>query len=104
LSVGGQGLAQSGGQGLCPVGFSFPGGDEVLEHRREVGSLQLGRSCFLRDGERVFHTYSHYARGTEGTQTPYTLLDLTAMGRQEDWEKPEGRADDPRPPQPAFER
>lgn len=63
-----------------------------------------GRSCFLRDGDRVFHTYSHFARATEATQTPYTLLDLTAMGRQEDWEKPEGRADKPRPPQPAFER
>jgi predicted dithiol-disulfide oxidoreductase (DUF899 family) len=63
-----------------------------------------GRSCFIRDKNRVFHTYSHYARALEGTQTPYTLLDLTAMGRQEDWEEPKGRADDPRPPQPAFER
>ncbi len=63
-----------------------------------------GRSCFVRDGDRVFHTYSHFARATEATQTPYTLLDLTAMGRQEHWEKPPGRADDPRPPQPAFER
>lgn len=63
-----------------------------------------GRSSFIRDDNRVFHTYSHFARATEGTQTPYALLDLTAMGRQEDWEEPAGRADDPRPPQPAFER
>ena len=63
-----------------------------------------GRSCFLCDGDWVFHTYSHFARATEGTQTPYTLLDLTALGRQEDWEKPEGRADEAPPPKPAFER
>ena len=24
-----------------------------------------GTSCFLRDGDRVFHTYSMYARGAE---------------------------------------
>ena len=65
-----------------------------------------GRSCFLRDGERIFHTSSHFARATEGTQTPYTLLDLTAPGRADttDWEKPEGRADDRQRPPPAFEQ
>lgn len=63
-----------------------------------------GRSCFLREGDRVFHTYSHFARALESTQTPYTLLDLTVLGRQEDWEEPAGRTDDPRPPHPAFER
>jgi predicted dithiol-disulfide oxidoreductase (DUF899 family) len=38
-------------------------------------------------------TYSTYARGTEqaGADT-YALLDLTALGRQEDWEEPKGRA------------
>jgi predicted dithiol-disulfide oxidoreductase (DUF899 family) len=51
-----------------------------------------GTSYFLRDGERVFHTYSTFARGTEQTGGSYYFLDLTALGRQEDWEEPKGRA------------
>lgn len=53
---------------------------------------QPGLSCFLRDGERVFHTYSTYARGTEVVGGPHYFLDLTALGRQEDWEQPKGRS------------
>jgi predicted dithiol-disulfide oxidoreductase (DUF899 family) len=51
-----------------------------------------GMSYFLRDGDRVFHTYSSYARGAEMTGGSYYFLDLTALGRQEDWEEPKGRA------------
>ena len=49
-------------------------------------------SCFLRDGDGIFHTNSTYARGTEYLAGAYTFLDLTALGRQEDWEEPKGRA------------
>ncbi len=51
-----------------------------------------GASYFLRDGDRVFHTYSTFARGAEQTGGSYYFLDLTALGRQEDWEEPKGRA------------
>ncbi len=51
-----------------------------------------GLSCFLLDGDQVFHTYSTWARGTDTTGSAYSLLDLTALGRQEDWEEPKGRA------------
>ena len=51
-----------------------------------------GLSCFLRNGEAVFHTYSTYARGGETVGGAYYFLDLTALGRQEDWEEPKGRA------------
>ncbi|HEX4060218.1 MAG TPA: DUF899 domain-containing protein [Streptosporangiaceae bacterium] len=51
-----------------------------------------GFSTFLRDGDEIFHTYSSYARGTEYVGNAYTLLDLTAFGRSEDWEEPKGRA------------
>jgi predicted dithiol-disulfide oxidoreductase (DUF899 family) len=51
-----------------------------------------GTSAFLRDGERVFHTYSTYARGTEQVGGTHYYLDMTALGRQEDWEQPRGRA------------
>src|SRR3954452_16570123 len=51
-----------------------------------------GLSVFLRDGERVFHTYSAYARGTDNLGFTSDLLDLTPLGRQEEWEEPKGRA------------
>ena len=61
-----------------------------------------GRSCFLQVDGRVFHTYSQYARGLEMTGGSYFFLDLTALGRQEDWEEPAGRADDARTNRPDF--
>jgi predicted dithiol-disulfide oxidoreductase (DUF899 family) len=51
-----------------------------------------GLSCFLRDGDSVFHTYSTYGRGGETIGGTAYLLDLTALGRQEEWEEPKGRA------------
>lgn len=53
-----------------------------------------GTSVFLRDGDRVFHTYSTYARGTEQVGGTHYYLDMTALGRQEAWEEPKGRAGD----------
>jgi predicted dithiol-disulfide oxidoreductase (DUF899 family) len=61
-----------------------------------------GISCFLREGDDVFHTYATYARGTEALGGAYAFLDLTALGRQEDWEQPEGRAADPYGAMPNF--
>jgi predicted dithiol-disulfide oxidoreductase (DUF899 family) len=61
-----------------------------------------GTSFFLRDGARVFHTYSTYARGAEWTGGSYAWLDLTPLGRQEEWEEPKGRADDPHVALPNF--
>jgi predicted dithiol-disulfide oxidoreductase (DUF899 family) len=61
-----------------------------------------GTSCFLRDGNRVFHTYSSYARGAEWTGGSYAYLDLTALGRQEEWEEPKGRARAAREARPDF--
>ena len=49
-------------------------------------------SAFLRVGDEVFHTYSSYGRGIEQFHNGYNYLDLTALGRQEDWEEPIGRA------------
>src|SRR4029453_14207982 len=61
-----------------------------------------GRSCFLQVDGRVFHTYSQYARALESTGGSYYFLDLTALGRQEDWEEPKGRSASVRGNQPAF--
>lgn len=71
-------------------------GDEPIE--------EPGMSCFLRDGDDVFHTYSVFARGAEMTGGSYYFLDLTALGRQEDWEEPKGRSDDARGNTPDFAR
>lgn len=51
-----------------------------------------GASCFLRKDDEVFHTYSTFGRGTEAMGGAYAFLDLTALGRQEDWEEPKGRS------------
>jgi len=59
-------------------------------------------SAFLRDGDDVFHTNTTYARGTEYLAAAYTFLDLTALGRQEDWEEPKGRAAAPHDASPDF--
>lgn len=52
---------------------------------------QPGNSIFIRQGDRIFHTYSAYERGCELLIGTLHYLDLTPFGRQEDWEKPEGR-------------
>jgi predicted dithiol-disulfide oxidoreductase (DUF899 family) len=61
-----------------------------------------GRSCFLQVDGRVYHTYSQYARGLESTGGSYYFLDLTALGRQEDWEEPKGRSESVRSAMPDF--
>jgi predicted dithiol-disulfide oxidoreductase (DUF899 family) len=50
-----------------------------------------GTNAFIRDGERVFRTYFVNARGDEALGTAWAYLDMTALGRQEEWEdSPEG--------------
>jgi predicted dithiol-disulfide oxidoreductase (DUF899 family) len=51
----------------------------------------FGLSVFLRDGDSVFRTYFTTARGVEALGSVWTFLDLTPLGRQEEWEdSPEG--------------
>ncbi len=63
----------------------------------EIPTELHGTSVFLRVGDRVFHTYSTYGRGTEQVGGTHYYLDMTALGRQEDWEEPKGRAESLRP-------
>jgi predicted dithiol-disulfide oxidoreductase (DUF899 family) len=50
-----------------------------------------GTNAFLRDGDQVFRTYFVNNRGDEALGSTWSYLDLTALGRQEDWEdSPEG--------------
>ena len=95
---------------VMPVGYNFRDADEFAARGQpfdfgDTGSMELpGRSAFLRVGDRVFHTYSVYARGLESMGGSYYLLDETALGRQEDWEQPAGRSDDARDNTPNFAR
>ena len=92
---------------MAPVEFNFRDAKELEEHgmgwlNDGRSSEQPGHSAFLRVGDDVFHTYSVYARGQESTGGSYYFLDLTALGRQEDWEEPKGRADSARAAIPDF--
>jgi predicted dithiol-disulfide oxidoreductase (DUF899 family) len=50
-----------------------------------------GTSVFLRAGDEVFRTYFTTGRGDEGLGGFWAFLDLTPLGRQEEWEdSPEG--------------
>ncbi|MGH8728982.1 MAG: DUF899 domain-containing protein [Burkholderiales bacterium] len=68
---------------------------EQLGHTYHVKGEQPGASVFLRDGDRIYHTYSTYGRGLDLLVGTYNYLDLTPLGRQEDWEQPPGRSDGP---------
>jgi predicted dithiol-disulfide oxidoreductase (DUF899 family) len=46
------------------------------------GADAHGISVFLRDGDRVLHTYSAYGRGVDQLIGTYQYLDLTPLGRQ----------------------
>ena len=55
-----------------------------------------GHNVFIRDGDRVFHTYFINNRGDEAMGTVWSYLDLTPLGRQELWEdSPEGYPQSP---------
>ena len=50
-----------------------------------------GTNAFIRDGDRVFRTYFIGARGDEAMGSTWSYVDVTALGRQEEWEdSPEG--------------
>jgi len=50
-----------------------------------------GTNAFIREGDRIFRTYFINDRGDEAMGTTWAYLDITALGRQEEWEdSPEG--------------
>ena len=95
-------------ESVAPIEYNY----RTAEEHRAAGTayyvegdqpLELpGQSHFLRDGERIFHTYSVYARGLETMGGSYYLLDETALGRQEEWEEPKGRAESAHRASPDF--
>ncbi|MFG1942256.1 DUF899 family protein [Nonomuraea sp. NPDC048826] len=56
-----------------------------------IGGAMGYLTCYLRDGDRTFLTYSTTGRGNERAILSTGLLDMTPYGRGETWEdKPEG--------------
>jgi len=91
---------------VAPVEWNFRGPEELKAHGMEWmlegSSEQPGYSTFLTQDGEIFHTNSVFARGTEWLGGSYAFLDLTALGRQEDWEEPKGRAESAHRAQPDF--
>jgi predicted dithiol-disulfide oxidoreductase (DUF899 family) len=55
-----------------------------------------GTNVFIRDGANVFRTYFVNNRGDEKMGGTWSYLDITALGRQENWEdSPEGYPQSP---------
>jgi len=72
----------------APVEYNYLTKEQILARGLTyiLDGEQHGTSVFFRDGDDVYHTYSNYARATEGTADSYGLLDLTPYGRQEEFE------------------
>jgi predicted dithiol-disulfide oxidoreductase (DUF899 family) len=84
---------------VTPIQFNYRDPDELVAagmdwilKTEDQPMEQPGMSCFLRDGDAIFHTYSTFGRGSEQLGGAYAALDMTALGRQEEWEEPKGRA------------
>jgi predicted dithiol-disulfide oxidoreductase (DUF899 family) len=61
------------------------------DFNRDFGITQdygetFGLSVFVHDGENVFRSYFTSNRGVEALGSVWTFLDLTPLGRQEEWE------------------
>jgi predicted dithiol-disulfide oxidoreductase (DUF899 family) len=73
---------------VAPVEYNYRNKAE-LEASKVPNAMtgeEHGLSVFFRVGDDVFHTYSAYARGTEGLTDSRALLDMTPYGRQQDFE------------------
>jgi predicted dithiol-disulfide oxidoreductase (DUF899 family) len=80
------------------MGWSIPWYTVIGEDfQRACGTTEyFALDVFLRDGDRVFLTYATTGRGVEALGSVWTFLDLTPLGRQEEWEDtPLGRPQTP---------
>jgi len=74
------------------MGWTFPWYTMTDEWDKDFGVDQWhGTNAFIRDGDRVFRTYFLNNRGDEALGSTWSYLDMSALGRQEEWEdSPEG--------------
>ena len=74
------------------MGWSMPWYTMTDEFDADFGVDEWhGTNAFVRDGDQVFRTYFVNNRGDEPMGSTWSYLDITALGRQEEWEdSPEG--------------
>ena len=74
-------------EAVAPVEYNYRDRAELLSRGEDchVEGEQPGVSVFLRDGDRVYHSYSGYGRGLDMLLTTHHYLDLTPFGRGEGW-------------------
>jgi predicted dithiol-disulfide oxidoreductase (DUF899 family) len=74
------------------MGWTMPWYSMTVEFVTVFGVVEwLGSNAFIRDDDSVFRTYFINARGDEVLGGTWSCLDMTALGRQEEWEdSPEG--------------
>ena len=65
--------------------YDSVGKEEDLTWRVKKGSYLF--STFLREREKVYHTYSTWDRGTDGLLNTYKMLDMTKLGRMDGGER-----------------
>ncbi|GAA3892034.1 DUF899 domain-containing protein [Streptomyces lacrimifluminis] len=68
-------------------GTDFDRDFPVLPESAEEVVERSGVSCFLRDRDQVFHTYSAYGRGLDGLGSATSFLDLMPLGAPGDSER-----------------
>lgn len=75
-------------EALAPIEYNYRDKVELeaLGQTYHVRGEQPGVSVFLRDGDRIFHTYSAYGRGLDVLIATHHYLDLTPFGRGEGWD------------------
>ena len=72
-------------------------GPQEPDPSQDQDGEMFGMSAFIRDAGEIYRTYFTQHRGVETIGPVWTLLDLTPLGRQEDWENsPEGYPQTPR--------
>ena len=74
------------------MGWDFPWYTLTDDFDADFGVDQWhGTNAFFRDGDTISRTYFVNSRGDEAMGSTWSYLDLTALGRQEEWEdSPEG--------------
>ncbi len=73
------------------MGWQIPWYTDGEDFQRACGTTEyFALDVFLRDGDRAFLTYETRGRGVEALGSLWTFLDLTPLGRQEDWEDTPG--------------
>jgi len=75
-------------ESVAPIEYNYRDADALRAAGEEyhLKEEQPGLSVFVRDGDRVFHSYSAYGRGLDAILSTYQLLDLTPGGRMEGWD------------------